>query len=90
MNDAGIDRIKGRRHAVTRSWLARGSAVLMGTSVASIATVAVAGPEGGDIVAGVGSISQIDPATTLISQGSHHLGIDWDTIVDLKVRGVVA
>src|SRR5688572_22037723 len=40
---------------------------------------ATAGPEGGQIVEGVGSIVQTDPSSTLVTQGSDRLGIDWQS-----------
>ena len=38
----------------------------------------MAAPEGGNVVAGQGTIQQIDSATTLISQSSNALAIDWN------------
>jgi filamentous hemagglutinin family protein len=40
---------------------------------------ATAGPEGGQVVNGVGSITQTDASSTLISQGSDRLGINWQS-----------
>ena len=40
---------------------------------------ATAGPEGGEIVNGIGSIVQTDPSSTLITQASERLGIDWQS-----------
>lgn len=38
---------------------------------------AVAGPEGGNVVGGSGSIARPDANTTVINQQSHNLAIDW-------------
>jgi len=46
---------------------------------AALAPTAFAGPEGAQIVAGAGTISQTDAATTLITQSSDRLAIDWQS-----------
>ena len=46
---------------------------------AALAPAAYAGPEGGQIVAGNGAITQTDAATTLITQSSDRLAIDWQS-----------
>lgn len=38
---------------------------------------AVAGPQGGQVVGGAGSIARPNAATTVINQNSHNLAIDW-------------
>jgi filamentous hemagglutinin family protein len=56
---------------------------------AALAPTAYAGPEGGQIVAGSGAITQTDAATTLITQSSDRLAIDWqsfDVGVNERVR----
>ena len=40
---------------------------------------AVAGPEGGQVVAGQGAISKPNASTTLIQQASRNLAIDWQS-----------
>ena len=44
-----------------------------------LAGVVLAGPEGGRVVGGQGSIARPDPNTTLINQTSSHLSVDWSS-----------
>src|SRR5690606_10639368 len=41
--------------------------------------VALAGPEGGRIVSGAGTITQPDAGRTVVTQGSQRLAIDWES-----------
>ncbi len=56
---------------------------------AALAPAVYAGPEGAQIVVGAGSVTQADGATTLITQSSDRLAIDWQSFdigVDERVR----
>ena len=43
------------------------------------ASAAMAGPQGGNVVAGQGTIARPDVNTTLINQQTHNLAIDWNS-----------
>ena len=58
--------------------LARAVSFALGVMLASTAAPAFAGPESGQIVEGIGTITQgVD--TTLITQGGQTLNIDWQS-----------
>ena len=63
-------------------------AVLGAVALLSLAASAAvhAGPTGGQVVAGSGSIQQPDAATTLVQQQSRSLAIDW-TGFDVALEG---
>lgn len=54
-------------------------AVAVGLTMMAGARPGFAGPEGGQIVAGSGSISRPDAVSTLIHQSSERLGINWES-----------
>ncbi|MDE2091868.1 MAG: filamentous hemagglutinin N-terminal domain-containing protein, partial [Gammaproteobacteria bacterium] len=64
----------GSRH--TGLWAAA-SGVLLWLSLSTVPVMA--GPQGGQVVAGQGSISNPNPVTTLINQQSNRLAIDWSS-----------
>ena len=43
------------------------------------ASAAMAGPQGGNVVAGQGNITTPDVNTTIINQQSHNLAVDWSS-----------
>ncbi|HEX5046116.1 MAG TPA: hypothetical protein VFX89_03265 [Gammaproteobacteria bacterium] len=53
-------------------------AIGVALSAAAVPRAALAGPEGGQIVAGAGSITQ-SGASTVITQGTDRLGINWQS-----------
>jgi large exoprotein involved in heme utilization and adhesion len=59
--------------SLKKSSLVVAIALLLGSHTAT------AGPEGGQIVNGTGSIDQTVPASTVITQTSERLGIDWQS-----------
>ena len=49
------------------------------SSICSFSPMLMAAPQGGTVVAGTGTIEQVGNTTTLISQNSQSLAINWDT-----------
>ncbi|HZF29683.1 MAG TPA: filamentous hemagglutinin N-terminal domain-containing protein, partial [Gammaproteobacteria bacterium] len=81
MNQRSAAPVKTRRNrqgmdAPKMSALALAIGVALGS--AAVPRPASAGPEGGQIVAGAGSISQ-SGGSTVITQGTDRLGIDWQS-----------
>jgi len=80
MNQINVSSQAARRLAV-QTLCARSGSFLLGASMAlaSISTPAIAGPEGGQVVSGAGTITQPGANSTLITQGSHRLGLEWQS-----------
>ena len=68
-----------QRLATTKSTRVRCGAFLIGAYWATASMTALAGPEGGEIVGGVGTINLAGPGVTVINQASQNLSIDWQT-----------
>src|SRR5262245_66242322 len=78
MNHSAVSSNPLRSHKFSDAPKLSSLALAIGVALGSAAGVspAIAGPEGGQIVAGAGSITQAG-ASTVITQGSERLGINW-------------